>query len=53
MFRRAYLIEVRSGCSVVKKYCSRCKASLPNKIGTRYCPTCGRRFVDTKIEGIK
>ncbi len=51
-FGKAYLIEVMSGCSMVKKYCSKCKRSLPHKIGTSYCPSCGRKFVDTKVERI-
>lgn len=49
-FDKAYLVEVMSGCATVKKYCSKCKQSLPHKIGTKYCPSCGRKFVDTKVE---
>lgn len=49
-FDKAYLVEVMSGCATVKNYCSKCKQSLPHKIGTKYCPSCGRKFVDTKVE---
>ena len=49
-FDKAYLVEVVSGCATFKKYCSKCKQSLPHKIGTKYCPSCGRRFVDVKTE---
>lgn len=49
-FRKAYLVEVVSDCTIVKKYCSKCKQSLPHKIGSKYCPSCGRKFVDTKVE---
>ena len=53
MFFGACLIEVMDGCTMVKKYCSKCKQSLPHKIGTKYCPSCGRKFVDVKTEMIK
>ena len=49
-FNTAYLVEVMDDCTTVKKYCSRCGQSLPHKIGTKYCPSCGRKFVDTKAE---
>lgn len=52
-FNTAYLVEVMDDCTTVKKYCSRCGQSLPHKIGTKYCPSCGRRFVDTRVETLR
>lgn len=42
----AYILEKR-GYYITEKRCSRCKNIL--KLGSKYCPCCGRKFKETKI----